>query len=358
MTPNGDNHEIEIFAAGNHTSSNGAALAFSTSDLDAIAQSYNPQLFDAPAVVGHPRDNSPAYGWVESVRREGNKLIAKLKQVDADFQEAVKAGRYKKISASFYSPDSSANPNPGSYYLRHVGFLGGMAPAVKGLKSVAFAEGEEGVVEFCSGEEMSIFRNLREWFIAEHDLETADRIVPSWLVNMQTVYQQHEALDSETEAKLEWLGQKVMQLLEKESKETNYYTEETEEEVDEEENFSEQELRIQQLENELAAQKSQRRREAIFNFVEGIKTKIPPIQRRELVEFMCALPEGEVVEFSEGKPQNHLEWLQGFIKSFPDIVTYREISGGDDAQFSEESKSRNSAYENAKKGYENAWKGE
>ncbi|MBW4668428.1 MAG: hypothetical protein KME60_13620 [Cyanomargarita calcarea GSE-NOS-MK-12-04C] len=215
MTQLGDSHEIEIFAAGKHTSSNGADLVFSTSELDAIASSYNPTLFDAPAVVGHPRDNSPAYGWVESVRREGNKLIAKLNQVDTDFQEAVRAGCYKKISASFYSPDSSANPNPGSYYLRHVGFLGGMAPAVKGLKSVAFAEGKEGVVEFCSGEEMTVFRNLREWFIAEHDLETADRIVPSWLINQPPVYQA-ETLDPETESKLEWLGRKVMDLLEKE----------------------------------------------------------------------------------------------------------------------------------------------
>lgn len=140
--------EIEIFSAGTHTSSNGVTATYSNDDLDAIAQSYDPNLFDAPAVVGHPRDNSPAYAWVNSVRRVGNKLLAKLKDVDPSFQEAVRSKRFKKISASFYSPSSLDNPKPGVYYLRHVGFLGGMAPAVKGLNSVCFSEQEEGVLDY------------------------------------------------------------------------------------------------------------------------------------------------------------------------------------------------------------------
>lgn len=140
--------EIEIFSAGTHTSSNGLTKTYSIDDLDAIARSYDPNLFDAPAVVGHPRDNSPAYGWVNSVRRVGSKLLAKLKDVDPSFQEAVRSKRFKKISASFYSPSSLDNPKPGVYYLRHVGFLGGMAPAVKGLNSVCFSEQEKGVLDY------------------------------------------------------------------------------------------------------------------------------------------------------------------------------------------------------------------
>ena len=68
--------------------------------------------------------------------------------MDAAFAETVAAGRFKKIFASFYSPDAPANPVPGVYYLRHVGFLGAQPPAVTGLRSPEFADNEAGVVEF------------------------------------------------------------------------------------------------------------------------------------------------------------------------------------------------------------------
>ncbi|MDL6388248.1 peptidase, partial [Escherichia coli] len=68
--------------------------------------------------------------------------------LDPQFAEMVTDGRFKKVSASFYLPDSPSNPKPGVLYLRHVGFLGAQPPSVKGLKQVSFSEQEEGVVEF------------------------------------------------------------------------------------------------------------------------------------------------------------------------------------------------------------------
>jgi len=62
----------------------------------------------------------------------------------------VNKGRYKKISASFYSPNYPFNPAPGSYYLKHVGFLGAVPPAVKGLGDARFSTPTPGI-EFCSG---------------------------------------------------------------------------------------------------------------------------------------------------------------------------------------------------------------
>ncbi|PHJ59588.1 hypothetical protein VF14_08940 [Nostoc linckia z18] len=357
--------EIEIFAAGTHTSSNGATVTLSESDLDAIAQSYDPDLFDAPAVVGHPRDNSPAYAWVEGVRRVGNKLMASLKDWDADFQEAVKSRRYKKISASFYSPDSSSNPKPGSYYLRHVGFLGGMAPAVKGLKSVAFAEAEEGVVDFCCGVggDKEIFRNLREWLIEEYGIEVSDRVVPAYLLSMpsdgrldylESRVDELENFISKTfspdmESRLEEVGERVLQLLNKYD-----YTEESEPVPSQESiELSEE---VGQLKAELRQAKLEKKRENVANFVESLKGKIRPNQKGQLVEFMMNLPEEEV-EFSEGKPQTHLTWLQNFLKSQPDLVNLKEVVRDENIEaFSEEEKQSRSAYANAAKAYEEAWK--
>jgi hypothetical protein len=139
---------IEIFRAGRQTAQNGAAVNVPEADLAASAEAYDPAVSEAPVVVGHPATDAPAYGWVKGLTARAGALFAELTQVDPAFAEIVRAGRYKKISASFYTPHSPENPKPGFWYLRHVGFLGAAAPAVKGLRPVAFAAAGEGVVEF------------------------------------------------------------------------------------------------------------------------------------------------------------------------------------------------------------------
>ncbi len=142
-----------IFKIGTHISSGGTTANFSEHDLEKSAKAYDPSLHEAPLVVGHPKDNSPSYGWVDSVSFSCGILTATPKQVDPVFSEAVKAGRYKKRSASFYLPDSPNNPKPGVLYLRHVGFVA--IPAVKGLPDPEFKEQEEGVITFCECEQES-----------------------------------------------------------------------------------------------------------------------------------------------------------------------------------------------------------
>lgn len=139
---------IEIFASGQHKAVDGKAWAFDGAALDQIVQSYDYAANPAPVVVGHPTLDAPAYGWVKGVAREGDKIVADLDQVEPAFAEAVKAGRYKRVSASFYPPDHAGNPTPGSWHLKHVGFLGAAAPAVRGVRPVAFAAEQEGCAEF------------------------------------------------------------------------------------------------------------------------------------------------------------------------------------------------------------------
>lgn len=179
---------IQIFKPGRHTAMSGAALAFSESDLQASAAAYDPAKHEAPIVVGHPKTDGPAYGWVKSLGFSEGGLEAQPDQVDAAFSEMVAAGRFKKISASFYSPDSPSNPVPGVYYLRHVGFLGAQPPAVKGLRAPEFAEAEEGVVDFeefadwSDVQNASLWRRMRDFLISQFGLEKADSIVPDYAV--------------------------------------------------------------------------------------------------------------------------------------------------------------------------------
>lgn len=180
----------------------GQALSFAESDLQATVSAYDPAVHEAPLVVGHPKADLPAYGWVQSLQFSEGGIDATPKEVNPDFADMVAAGAFKKISASFYSPDAPQNPVPGVYYLRHVGFLGAQAPAVKGLRSPSFADSEEGVVEFSEYDDVdnaSLWRNLREWFIGKFGMAEADQVIPGWTVKSIEQGAQDEVRQAQTE---------------------------------------------------------------------------------------------------------------------------------------------------------------
>ncbi len=129
---------IEVFKTGRHTDSSGHTREYNAELLDAIAYAYNSKTessdaFLAPIVKGHPDTDSPAYGWVAKLARRNDTLLAKVKEINSDFAEEIKQGRYKKVSIALY-------PN---MLLRHVGFLGAASPAVKGLAPAEFSDAGE-----------------------------------------------------------------------------------------------------------------------------------------------------------------------------------------------------------------------
>lgn len=133
--------KFEVFKTGTHTSDKGISKDYSLDDLNFIAMSYNPSEDEAPIVIGHPLDNSPAYGWVSSLEvTEDGKLVADTpdEKLHPEFLSAVQEGRYKKRSISL-TPEGK---------LRHIGFLGGAAPAVKGLADIQFSQPSSTVIEF------------------------------------------------------------------------------------------------------------------------------------------------------------------------------------------------------------------
>ncbi|MFA5598912.1 MAG: hypothetical protein WDA26_15220 [Pusillimonas sp.] len=134
---------IEIFRPGKFKAMNGKEIEFSASMLQDIAANYNTSVYQAPLVIGHPKVEDPAYGWVKNLSFADGKLKAEPESVVEEFAGIVSAGLYKNVSASFFAPDHPANPAPGKYYLKHVGFLGATPPAVSGLKAVSFASGDE-----------------------------------------------------------------------------------------------------------------------------------------------------------------------------------------------------------------------
>lgn len=134
---------FQIFRVGSFVSMNGQKVTFDAYDLMAIAVAYKPELQQAPLVLGHPISNEPSYGYVRGLYVEGEALYAQA-EVDDRLLEMVRDGRYMNRSASFYLPGMAGNPSPGTYYLRHVGFLGATPPGVKGLPNLDFSEDQQG----------------------------------------------------------------------------------------------------------------------------------------------------------------------------------------------------------------------
>lgn len=177
---------IHIFKAGKHQPLSGEPIEFTEAMLQSAVDAYDRALFDAPLVIGHPKLDDPAYGWVAGLHISDGQLYAEPVDVDPQFAELVEQKRYKKISASWYLPDAPNNPKPGTLYLRHVGFLGAAAPSVKGLRNASFAADEQGVVEFADWDQITIsnlFRRLREYIIGRDGAEAADKVLPDYEIN-------------------------------------------------------------------------------------------------------------------------------------------------------------------------------
>lgn len=178
---------IEVFRPGTFTPMGGKPVTYSAADLRAIADGYDPATAPAPIVVGHPGTDAPAYGWVDSFDydTDGARLYANLHEIEPAFAELVKSGRFKKVSMCYFSPDQPHNPVPGTWYPKHVGFLGAAAPAVSGLRNAQFSGEGAAVFEvtFGAGDEAaSLFRKLRDLLIEKFGIEDADRALPSWQI--------------------------------------------------------------------------------------------------------------------------------------------------------------------------------
>lgn len=153
---------IQIFRAGIHRSMTGQSTNHTAADLDKMAAAYNDFAergeHIAPLCIGHPLSDRPAYGSVHGLISRGGALFAAV-DPSPSLVHWVRSGMYKAVSASFHQYNSSLNPSGRAWFLKHVGFLDGvnMRPAVKGMASPAFSEGEALPVTFRGSQEHVFF---------------------------------------------------------------------------------------------------------------------------------------------------------------------------------------------------------
>lgn len=337
---------LHIFRAGRHTPMRGEALAFSEGDLAAMAAAYDPALSEAPLVVGHPSTDAPAYGWVAALRAEGADLVAEPRQVEPQFAELVKDGRFKHRSASFYPPTHPRNPKPGVYYLKHVGFLGAAPPAVKGLKPVAFAD-DDGVVtvqfaaeaitpwrlSFLFSDIGTLFRGMRDWMVAEKGVEQADRLLPPGTVSR--IAEEAARMQGEADAAARGAATEAPPA---------FSTPPTTEDTVTEKNPTGGEDATAALRRELdaanarlaqfAEDAARARRAEAEAFVAGLvrEARLPAGLVPRVVAFMETLPADGEVSFSEaGKAvkQSPRDAFRDLLRGLPAGIQFGEHAGGD-----------------------------
>jgi len=320
------NARIAILRTGTHTSVDGRKFTFSPAILGELAEGYDAKASEAPLVVGHPSLDAPAYGWVNNLRVDGDLLYAEPRQVEPQFAELVNAGRYKNVSASIYLPDSPGNPKPGKHYLKHVGFLGGAAPAVKGLPQVQFAEGS-GAVEFAAplgyvgGILGDLFQRIRDYFVERDGADNADKIIPQWQIS---------SLRDIGSTDADGLATSFAAPSGTDPESTMPKPATTDPQLEEQLNARATELETR--EQALRTRELQALRSDAAAFAEQLVTegKLLPRQKDQVVEILVSLPANVAISFAEGgstvsKPTG--EVLRQILTDMPVRVDYREKSG-------------------------------
>ena len=290
---NGGMNHIAIFKTGQHADSHGNVLDATPDYLRAIAASYQPALHEAPAVIGHPADNAPAYGWVQSLafNDADGVLYANFSQVDEGFAGLLKAGRFKKRSASFYPPGHPANPTPDRPYLRHVGFLGAQPPAVKGLADFADAGDPPGTRKMAN----AIFR---------------EPAPPTYDFDEPEPPQPENPMDkTELEAKEAELAEREKALAAREAE-------------------------LKKREDALAAEEAAREEAEAADFAEGLVKagKVLPGEKPAVIAILRGIDKGATYDFAEGgkltqKPA--ADSLRALLNRLPVAVDFSERTAAD-----------------------------
>lgn len=337
MRPMSTSKPIHIFKPGRHTAMSGAVLEFTEHDLAASAQAYNPAVHEAPLVVGHPKADAPAYGWVKSLAFAENGLQAEPDQIDAAFAELLQAGRFKKVSASFYTPDSPANPVPGVYYLRHVGFLGAQPPAIKGLKQAEFADGTD-FVEFSEWDDVqvaSLFRNIREWIIGKFSQEEADQIIPQYAVQ-QLEQSAADELAEEQQTQMDAMDGILPTPAFTENPTGDTMSDQDKARLAE---LEAENTRLKQQQADFAEQQKRDKAAATHAehvaFAEGLikEGRLIPAQKAQIVAMLDYMANDEtVVEFGEGDTKQPLLTVikTDVLAKLPKQVEFSEVGAGDE----------------------------
>lgn len=315
---------MEAFSVGEHFGVTGDGkkkkINVTPDFINSLAANYDVALHEAPATIGHPEHDAPAYGWISDVRVSGDKLELQFSDTEPQFEQMVKDGRFKKRSLKLYlNPlEAPGGKVPG---IRHCAFLGAEPPAIKGLKNpnVNFKEDE--------GETITI-----DVEFSEGEQPVTDPKKPEKSISEQ-------------------IGEYFQNLFKKDKPETASFSEADRKTLIEEvsaaaslafsEELKKRDTKIAELTTQVNTQVGGSQRAAIVSFCEPLEAagKLPKSFRRmggvEALEGLASLPSDKkvaTIEFAEvdgkrveeKKEVSQLEFWEGFLAALPPYIQFGE----------------------------------
>lgn len=339
--------DIDVIKPGTYTDANGTVVEVTAAMIAEMAAEFEPGLQDAPAVVGHPKMDDPAYGWLRNFRvGEDAVLFCDAVDVDPEFAEILRKGRFKRKSLSFYQPKTRGNPKPGKYYPKHLGLLGARPPAVSGLKPISFAGDDEAVVVELAGPDgwrvSWAFRSIagalsrfRDYLVQEKGVEEADKILPSYLADdVRNAAAEIDAAErSEAPAPAFSTPEQGGPMATAEELATREAALAARENA-----LQDREKRVQDQEVSLAAADALARKKDDADFVDGLiaEGKLPPGEKDNVLAELAALDDAVTIDLAagdDGQPAR-LSLRQAMRRRLslqPKLVQLGEFDGGDDA---------------------------
>lgn len=280
---------INIFKTGTHTSSRGITNKWTLSDLKQIVANFN-ENDRVPIVVGHPKDNSPAYGWISALKIEGDKLMAKLADVNDSFKKAVEAGLYRNRSVSIAKTENG-------FQLVHLGWLGGVPPAVEGLEPIGHSiDAEIDIYEFSSTSSLQV----------SNEKTTKDEN-SKMLINEETSEQSVERRPFDYEA----LAKEVTELRTLQEIERQEFTKHME-------NLKSENV---ELAKQVEKERCTRVTTEFSYFLNEIEKKgvTLPSEKSDLIAF-CLSVEGHSFSTQDGNKKNGFEFMKNMLSKLTPVV--------------------------------------
>lgn len=337
---------VHAFTAGPQTDSRGRTESFSSADLDKIVANHDP-AHPPPHVITHNELYSPfRFGDIAEVKRDGDKLFVKSGRVSEQLDKLVGGG---------YLPDRSLRllKTDNGYKIGHLAWLGSQPPAVEGLEPVEYAASTE-AMDFMLGAGnpdtytpnllQRVMRRLREYFVAEKGVETADRLMPEY--ELEALGDHVGELDRDTDPATEYSQGKQP---DPDRGDTDMSKDFTQADMDaaaeraRAEAKAEAQAETDRLNADLAkAQQASRRiefaREVADLAVDGEQVRLTPAQQVGVADFMAQLADAEDAKFdfaagTEDKPETKkatpLAFFRDFLKRLGPQLTKGEADLGE-----------------------------
>lgn len=334
------------FVGGEQVDSSGAKKNWTNEELDQIVTNTK-KLIDknifsgAPMVIGHPKTDAPAYGWVQDIKRDGNVLSVKGDKLHDEFAKGVESGLWPNRSVRIGKGDDG-------FYLKHIGFLGAVPPAIEGMDAIYNAATDDECFDYAldsyTPNTLSrMMRRIRDFIIDKFDIEQADKVIPDYEIESLSDHADRlhndddKATPSYSKPEPTKTGDEPM---------SEFTKEEMEEAVKEAKAKGKQEAEAEfasqkkDHENELTAERNKRLSVEFSKNISALVDagKLLPAQVEGMSEFMLQLSDAEEANFEfsageEGKQEtikkSPLAWFNEFTMSLGKQIDTTERAAGE-----------------------------